>query len=107
MRIRVTNGQDETTELIHFAEPEAAAFTYTDIDGDRAAIFTAVIPDLGAGINLKTDQFGCSIPLADVPALVEAIWAKAQQAAHKQDQLPCPNPHCGPCSFDRALPKEN
>lgn len=108
MQIRVTNGQDETTELISVVTPDidAEEFKYTDVDGDKLEIFTAVIPDLGAGINVRTDQLGASFPLADVPKLIGAIWAKAQQAAHFHGQLPCPHPNCGPCSFDRATPKE-
>jgi hypothetical protein len=106
MQIRITDGEGQPTELIAFAEsdPKAPAYLYTDVDADRLVVFTAVIPDLGPGINVKTDQFGASFPLADVAALVDGIWSAAQQAAHEQGVVPCPHPRCGPCSFDRAIP---
>lgn len=105
MQIRITDGTGTTTELIAFAEPDSPGdgYSYTDLDGDRLAVFTSVIPDLGAGINIRTDDAGASFPLADVPDLVEAIWAKAQQAAHDRNHLPCPSPNCPPCTADARL----
>ncbi len=106
MQIRITNGDGQTTELIAVASPDSdgPSYSYVDVDEDRLATFTAVIPEVGVGINVVTSPGGCSVPLADIAAFVDGIWAAAQQAAHEQGQLPCPHPRCGPCSFDRAMP---
>jgi len=53
----------------------AVLFKYRDIDDDRLAVFDADIPGKGRGVNIKTDTHGCSLPDADIPALVEALRA--------------------------------
>lgn len=105
--IRITNG-DGTTELISFVQPDptADAYKHTDVDGDRLIINDADINDT-PGVYFRTDPNGSSVALADLPALVEGIWSAAQRAAHALGVLPCPHPRCGPCSFDRANPKES
>ena len=103
MTIRITHG-DHTTDLITVLNPgtgSGAIHTYTDVDGDRFAVFTSHIPDVGPGVNIRTDPDGCGIPLADIPALVTGIVTAAQQAAH-QVGADCCWPDCDPCSSTRA-----
>lgn len=49
-----------------------ALYKYSDIDGDRLAVFPANI--LGTyGVNIKTDREGCSLPDSEIPALISAL----------------------------------
>ena len=50
-------------------------YTYTDVDGDRLAVFGADIPDKGKGFNVRTDPNGCSVPAEDAAAFVRAVLA--------------------------------
>lgn len=58
-------------------------YTYTDVDGDRLAVFGADIPGKGKGVNLRTDPSGCSVPAEDAPALARAILAAAGDTGHE------------------------
>lgn len=85
MQIRIDSGpaSDRRTELIAFVDsaPARAPYVYTDVDGDGLAVHKAEIPDLGPGVNIITAQCGASIPLADIPALIDGIWGVAEIAA--------------------------
>jgi len=53
-------------------------FSYADLDGDKLAVFDALIPvngEFALGVNIRTTRLGCSIPLADMPALIGALKA--------------------------------
>lgn len=76
-------------------------YQHEDHDGGRLTVDPAKRNN--AGIWIEAD---CFVHISHVAALVDAIWARAQQSAHEQGKLPCPHPQCGPCSFDRAMPKE-
>jgi hypothetical protein len=56
-----------------------AIYKYNDVDGDRLAIFPALIPGVGPGVNIRTDPQGCSIPEGEIPGLIKALqdyaWA--------------------------------
>jgi hypothetical protein len=66
------------------------SYTYTDVDGDRLAVFGADIPDQGRGANVRTDPNGCSVPTEDTVALAEAILTAGGLTEHRvlsPDQL--------------------
>ncbi len=46
---------------------------YQDVDGDQLALFTAVIPGVGAGVNIRTSPHGCSIAADDIEGLIDAL----------------------------------
>lgn len=70
-RIVITKG-DEVTDIVAI-DSTGPRWTYTDVDGDGAAMHTAKIPDVGPGIYLKTSARGCSIAVADVEDFIAAI----------------------------------
>lgn len=55
---------------------ENTLFAFTDVDGDLLAAFTADIPDVGKGVNVRTTEDGCSLPNADAVKLAIAILRK-------------------------------
>lgn len=55
---------------------EGTLFAFTDIDGDMIAAFTADIPDVGKGINIRTSEAGCSIPDEVAVKMTAAILRK-------------------------------
>jgi hypothetical protein len=57
-----------------------AGYQHTDMDGDKLAVFTATLPDIGKGINIKTTFHGVSYPLAQVGELLDAIREQAGAA---------------------------
>lgn len=69
------------TELITILQGDTSPLaSFTDVDDDRLVIFTAQIPELGPGINIRTDKAGCSFPVAEIPALIDALQAIAEEA---------------------------
>lgn len=81
MQIRITNGNGETTEIISAIIPTGDdGWKYTDVDGDRIAIFTADINGT-PGVYFRTDPNGCSIPIADLEAFITAVRQTADRAA--------------------------
>lgn len=46
---------------------------YEDVDGDKLALFTAVIPGVGAGVNIRTSPRGCSVAADDIEGLINAL----------------------------------
>lgn len=73
--IHTTSGDpDEPDQIIAFAEPDPpTGYTFTDVDGDRIGVWPAVIPGVGRGVNIRTDRLGCSIPLGEVEAFIQAV----------------------------------
>jgi hypothetical protein len=61
-------------------------FRYTDVDGDRLAVFTAQIPSQGPGVNFKTDPRGCSIPLDRLEELIAGVRDTGREAAEYAEQ---------------------
>lgn len=55
-------------------------FRFRDVDGDELAIFTADIPGVGAGVNIRTTGAGVSVPFREIPALLDAIREIADHA---------------------------
>lgn len=56
-----------------FADSRPPRYHHTDVDGDRLLITTADIPGLGHGVHFRTDQQGSSIPLDEIPALLDQL----------------------------------
>jgi hypothetical protein len=53
-----------------------AIYRFTDVDGDKIAIFPATIPVDGKeveGINIRTSPSGCSIPLSEIWDLISPL----------------------------------
>lgn len=48
-------------------------YHHTDVDGDRLAVFDAVLPDGTRGINIRTDPNGSTLTESDIPAFLQAI----------------------------------
>lgn len=63
----------DSTILIAFADPKPPRFHHTDVDGDRLLITTASIPGRGAGVHFRTDPNGSSVPVAEIPALIDRL----------------------------------
>jgi hypothetical protein len=79
-RITVRVG-DHITDIIAIEDVgPAPRWTYTDVDGDKAAMFTAKIPGVGAGIYLRASADGCSIAAEDVEDFITAIRATVAAA---------------------------
>ncbi|MFG3050352.1 hypothetical protein ACGFZP_05260 [Kitasatospora sp. NPDC048239] len=74
MQIRITHGAtDQPDEIISVITPTGDdGWKYTDVDGDRIAVFTADINGT-PGVYFRTDPNGSSIPLADLDAFVDAV----------------------------------
>jgi hypothetical protein len=51
----------------------ATLFKFTDVDGDKIAVFDASIPGEGAGVNIRTTFDGCSLPDDEIPHLISAL----------------------------------
>lgn len=68
------------TALVSFVDPQPPKYTHTDPDGDRLLITTANIPGQGAGVYFRTDQTGCGVPVAEIPALIERLKEIAEEA---------------------------
>lgn len=75
LQVRITSGvPDEPDQIIAFAEPDPpGGYMFADVDGDRIGVWPAVIPDVGRGVNIRTDRAGCSIPLGEVEAFIQAV----------------------------------
>ena len=82
MQITVTHDDpNKPTEIIAALTPTGdTGWKYTDVDGDRIAVFTSDINGT-PGVYFRTDPNGCSIPVADLEALIEAIRVTAKRAA--------------------------
>lgn len=75
LQVSITSGNpDEPDQIIAFAEPDPIpGWKFTDVDGDRIGVWPAVIPGVGRGVNIRTDRLGCSIPLGEVDAFIQAV----------------------------------
>ncbi|MCE7083470.1 hypothetical protein [Streptomyces sp. ST2-7A] len=73
MIIRKLDGNGQTTELISVLAPQPPRYHHTDTDGDLLLITTAEIPQRGPGVYFRTDPRGSSVPLDEIPALLEAL----------------------------------
>lgn len=82
LQITVTSTDpNEPTEVISVMTPTGDdGWKYTDVDGDRIAVFTADINGT-PGVYFKTDANGSSIPLADLEQFIGAVRATAERAA--------------------------
>ncbi|WP_367138931.1 MULTISPECIES: hypothetical protein [Streptomyces] len=70
-----------TETRIAFIKPDQPPrYHHTDVDGDRLLVTTAEIPGVGAGLYFRTDQQGSSLPLSDLPALIEQLTVIADAA---------------------------
>ncbi|MFD4788281.1 hypothetical protein ACFWN1_14720 [Streptomyces sp. NPDC058459] len=61
------------TTIVVLRDPQPPRYHHTDPDGDRLLITTADIPDTGPGVYFKTDPNGASIPLAEIPNLINRL----------------------------------
>lgn len=73
-RITISGDDGQTTDVVAI-DGRGPTWTYSDVDGDGAAVYTAVIPEVGAGVYLRTAERGCSIAAADVEGFIAAIRA--------------------------------
>jgi hypothetical protein len=58
-------------------------YHFTDMDGDRLAVFPAEVPGHKPGVNIKTDPDGSTLLAEDIPAFIQAVHdalAEAQTA---------------------------
>lgn len=79
-------------------------YGFTDADGDIAGAEPINDAKQGPVIWLQTTPNGCYIPVARLAELVSGLQDVAMDAAHTAEQ-DCHVANCGPCSFDRAIPK--
>ncbi|WP_030236947.1 hypothetical protein [Streptomyces sp. NRRL S-350] len=100
--IRVTDGEGRTTELIAVIPPRTGgpAYAYTDANGDKLAVFTAVIPALGPGIHIVTRKAGCLIPAEAAGWFVRELRTVGQSATGADEHGPVEigEPEPGPYS---------
>ncbi|MFJ6215054.1 hypothetical protein ACIQGZ_17215 [Streptomyces sp. NPDC092296] len=61
------------TEIVMYLDPNAPLYDFKDIDGDGIAVFTAEIPGVGKGVNIRTSKAGCSVPATEIPTLIAAL----------------------------------
>ncbi|MFD7884050.1 hypothetical protein ACFV3N_16625 [Streptomyces bauhiniae] len=61
------------TTIVVLSNPQPPRYHHTDPDGDRLLITTADIPNVGPGLYFKTDPNGSSVPLADIPNLINRL----------------------------------
>jgi hypothetical protein len=82
VQIRITHGNtNQPTEIINVITPTGDnGWKYTDVDGDRIAVFTSDINGT-PGVYFRTDPNGASIPLADLDAFIDVIRETAKRAA--------------------------
>lgn len=67
--------------MLHQPKPEPQpSFEHTDVDGDRLRVTTAAIPNVGPGVYFRTDPNGSSVPVAELPALIERLQVIAEAA---------------------------
>jgi hypothetical protein len=71
------------TSIVTVVNAQPPKFTYADVDGDRLLITTADIPDAGGGVYFKTDPNGSSVPLSELPALIEKLKEIADAAGEQ------------------------
>jgi hypothetical protein len=94
MQITVTDGNGKPTEIIVVLAPTGdSGLTYTDVDGDRIAVFTSDINGT-PGVYFRTDPNGCAIPLTDLAAFIDGIRDRADAIA---EQMDVPMPECPAC----------
>lgn len=67
------DGPHGPEEIIVIANPKPRRYHHVDVDGDRLAIFPAVLPDGRRGVNFRTDLRGSTVLKEDLPALIEAL----------------------------------
>lgn len=79
-RITISGDGGQITDIVAIDGP-GPTWTYSDVDGDGAAMYTAVIPEVGAGVYLRTAARGCSIAAADVEDFIAAIRATVAAAS--------------------------
>lgn len=72
--------------------PNGPVWTYADVDGDRAAVFGASIPDVGPGVYLRTCAQGCSVAAADVEVFIDAIRTALASAQGSPTGATTPSP---------------
>jgi hypothetical protein len=61
------------TIRVAFVDPTPPSYSFADVDGDRLMITTADIPGQGAGVYFRTDVTGSSVPVAEIPALIDRL----------------------------------
>lgn len=49
------------------------SYRYDDVDGDWLYVTAADIPQIGPGVYFRTTTAGASVPVADIPALIEKL----------------------------------
>jgi hypothetical protein len=81
MQITVSsNDSNKPTEIITVLAPVGdTGWKYTDVDGDRIAVYTSDING-APGVYFRTDPNGCSIPVTDLEAFIEGLRETAQRA---------------------------
>ncbi|MEV5606983.1 hypothetical protein [Streptomyces sp. NPDC052225] len=72
-----------TVVVVH--NPQPPRYHHTDIDGDRLLITTAEIPEVGAGVYFRTDSPGSSVPVAQIPQLIDRLREIAAAATTKEN----------------------
>jgi hypothetical protein len=87
VQIRITHDDpNKPTEIITVMAPAGDnGWKYTDIDGDRIAVFTANIEGT-PGVYFRTDPNGAAIPLADLEAFIAAVRETAQRSAENSTE---------------------
>ena len=79
-------------------------YQFTDADGDVAAAKPVNDSKQGHVVWLQTSSNGSYIPVDRLPEFIKGLQDTAMTAAHRAGE-DCHVPDCGPCSFDRAIPK--
>ena len=84
-------------------------YKFTDADGDGAVAEPIVDKEQGPVVWLQAFSYagtGCYIPVDRLPEFIKGLQDMAMTAAHKA-RKDCHVPDCGPCSFDRAIPRNS
>ncbi|MEU6222276.1 hypothetical protein [Streptomyces sp. NPDC047042] len=72
------------TEIVVIHNPRPPRYHHTDVDGDRLLITTADIPNVGPGVMFRTDPNGSSVPLAEIPNLINRLREIAETQTPKE-----------------------
>ena len=79
-------------------------YGFTDADGDIAGAEPINDAKQGPVVWLQTSPDGCYIPIARLAEFVSGLQDVAIAAAHAEGK-DCLIRNCGPCSFNRAIPR--
>lgn len=74
------DGQAEEPDQYRTDDRDLPTYQHTDVAGDRLMAAVADIPAIGPGVYFRTDQYGSSIPVGELPAFIARLQTIADAA---------------------------